>query len=340
MSRSEGDTSTIGRALAAGVQGDADVVLGGYVSGTPDSTVFEVFGLDPGTGELLFALDPVGPEADAGETALERLRHAAMGALAAQLDQQMREWTGPASKPPSFASYQEYSRALDTFLEVNRESQARAADMFVEAYRADTTFTAPLVWAIFAMWNSGQGDRADSLAHSLEPRWQRCRNGTAPCCGFTSRSCTETLPRNTGRLPRSYELAPDSEWRWLLAGAERAIGCRDRALATLRDLGSRSGWMSRWAGPYWQVRLDLRHLLQDPEGEAHDADVALEELTDELNPGDEYRALAAHIRAAAVSGSRDRLEGYLGQVRGLGPRAHLLYLKLFYWGPFDLSSGR
>ena len=132
-------------------------------------------------------------------------------------------------------------------------------------------------------------------------------------------------------------LAPDSEWRWLLALSEKAIGCRDGSLATLRDLGFRTGWMTRWSGPYWQVRLDVRHLLRDAEGEAHDAGEALRELTDELNPGDEYRALAAHIRAAAVSGDRDRLEAYLEQVRGLGARAHRLYLKLLYWGPFDIS---
>ena len=332
-----GDTTAVGRAVAVGAAGEADLVLGGYVSGTKDSVVFEAFVLDPGTGELLFALDPVGPDRGATEPALERLRNAATGALAAHLDPRMRDWTGPGSKPPSYESYQEYSRALDAFLEVDWESQARAADLFVEAYRADTTFTAPLIWAVFAMWNSGQGDRADSVVHSLEPRADGMPEWDRAMLRYHLAFIHGDLAATYRTAAEVVALAPDSEWRWLLALSERAIGCRDRSLATLRDLGSRTGWMTRWSGPYWQVRLDIRHLLGDAEGEAHDANEALRELTDELNPGDEYRALAAHIRAAAVGGEQGRLESYLGQVRGLGGRAHRLYLKLLYWGPFDIA---
>jgi len=332
------DTTTIGRATAAGAAGGADLVVGGYVSGSADSMVFEVFGLDPASGEILFALEPVGPASSTGSTAFDALRRATMGALASQLDPRMRDWTGPASRPPSFEAYQEYSEALDEFLKTDWESQARAAEMFIGAWRADTTFTAPLIWAIFALWNSAQGGRADSLAHALEPR--------AMVMPEWDRSMLEYhLAFMHGDLPAQYRaasevvaLAPNSEWRYILALAEKQVGCRQQSLATLRDLGSQSGWMSRWAGPYWQVRLDVRHLAHDPDGEARDAAEALGQLTDELHRGDEYRGLAAQIRAAAASGSTDRLETYLGEVRGLGPRAHRLFLKLLDWGPLDLDS--
>lgn len=338
--RVEGDTTVAARIVAAGIRSGVDVVIGGYVSGTRDSTVLEVYGLDPSTGEMLFALEPIGPEGSDATATLVRLREATMGALAGRLDERMRQWTGPASQPPSYQAYQEYARALDTFLDGDWESQKEAAELFLAAWHSDTTFTAPLIWSVFAMFNSGQGDRADSVAHSLElrgaplPEWDRAmlRYHIAFLHGDLAgqyRSASEVV-----------SLAPDSEWRYLLASAAKRIGCRDEALAVLRDLSPRSGWMSRWASAYWITRLDVRHLLGDAEGEAHDATTALEQLTDETHPDQAYRALVGKVRAAAAAGSEEELAGYLGEVRSLGARAHRLYMKLFFSGPFDLSSDR
>ncbi|MGB5304343.1 MAG: BTAD domain-containing putative transcriptional regulator [Gemmatimonadota bacterium] len=338
--RVEGDTSMIARIVAAGVQSGVDVVIGGYVSGTRDSMVLEVYALDPSSGEMLFALDPIRSTGGSTEIALAELREATMGALAGQLDERMRQWTGPASQPPSYQAYQEYADALDTFLDGNWQAQSRSVEMFISAWRSDTTFTAPLIWSIFAMLNSGQGDRADSVAHALEsraaslPEWDRAmlRYHLAWLHGDLAaqyRTATEVV-----------SLAPDSEWRYLLAGAAKKIGCRDEALAVLRDLSPRSGWMSRWASAYWLTRLDVRHLQADPEGESHDATTALEQLTDEIHPGQAHRALVGKVRAAAIAGSRAELESYLGEVRSLGPSARRLYMKLFSFGPFDLASDR
>jgi DNA-binding SARP family transcriptional activator len=336
----EGDTTMLGRIVAAGVHGDVDLVLGGYVHGHRDSASFEVFGLDPASGEILFAVAPALPAKSTELQTLEILRRSAMGALAGQLDDRMRHWTGPASQPPSYQSYQEYSAALDLFLEGDRASQERAAELFVAAWQADTAFTAPLLWAIFAMWNSGQAERADSVAHSLERRIDRLPEWDRAMLRYHLAFIHGDLAGEYRAASEVVALAPDSEWRYIQALAARHIGCRDQALSTLRGLSPRSGWMSRWSPAYWTVRLDVHHLEGNPDGEAQDAAAALEQLTDELHPGDEYRALASEVRAAAVSGSEIRLEDYLGQVRGLGARGHRLYLKLLYWGPFDISSDR
>jgi DNA-binding SARP family transcriptional activator/TolB-like protein len=334
---SEADTTRFGKFVAVGAEGGSDLVIGGYLTGRADSAVFEVFGIDPRSGTLLFALEPVGAREEDVTEALNGLRRATMGAVATHLDRRMRQWSGPASRPPSYESYQEYSRALDMFLAGDRASQAQAADLFVEAWRADTTFTAPLLWAVFAMWNSGQGDRADSLAHALEP-------GATSMPEWDRAMLEYHLAFMHGELAEQYraaasvvDLAPDSEWRYILALAAKQVGCRDKALSILQDLGSRTGWMSRWSPAYWTVRLDVRHLLGDVEGEVRDAEMAMDQLTDELHPGDEFRPLAAHIRAAAVSGSTARLAEYLGQVRSLGTRGHMVYMKLLYWGPLAVS---
>ncbi|MCK5448181.1 MAG: hypothetical protein KAJ43_08550, partial [Gemmatimonadetes bacterium] len=263
-----------------------------------------------------------------------------MGALAGQLDERMRHWTGPASQPPSYQSYQEYAEALDTFLDMDWESQRRSVEMFISAWQSDTTFTAPLIWSIFAMLNSGQGDRADSVAHSLEPRAASLPEWDRAMLRYHLAWLHGDLAAQYRTASAVVSLAPDSEWRYLLAGAAKRIGCRDEALSVLRDLSPRSGWMSRWASAYWVTRLDVRHLLGDPEGESHDATTALEQLTDEIHPGQAYRALTGKVRAAALSGSDAELESYLGEVRSLGGRANRLYMKLFFSGPLDLSSDR
>ncbi len=336
----EGDTSELGRIVDAGAEGKADLIIGGYIRGSADSAQFEVFALEPAGGDLLFALEPIGTEAGSLDEVLERLSRATVGALAGHLDRRMRGWSGPASRPPSYQSYQEYSRALDEFLKADRASMGRAADLFVDAWRADTAFTAPLIWAIFALWNSGQGERADSLAHALEPRRGSMPEWDRAMLGYHLAFMHGNLGDQYRAAAEVVRLAPDSEWRYILALAAKQVGCRDEALSVLQDLGTRSGWMNRWSPVYWNVRLDTRHLLGDSTGETHDAELALQQLTDEIYPGDEYRALAAHIRAAAVSGSTAQLAGYLGQVRGLGGRAHRLYMKLFAWGPLELASDR
>ena len=336
----EGDTSMLARIVTAGVQSRVDVVIGGYVSGSRDSTVLEVYALDPSTGEMLFALEPMRPGGGTTEAALGELREATMGALAGQLDERMRNWTGPASQPPSYQSYQEYSRALDTFLDGDWESARRSAEMFISAWRSDTTFTAPLIWSIFAMLNSGQGDRADSVAHALEPRAASLPEWDRAMLRYHLAWLHGDLAGQYRTASEVVSLAPDSEWRYLLAGAAKRVGCQDEALAVLRDLSPRSGWMSRWSPAYWVTRLDVRHLQGDAEGESHDATTALEQLTDEIHPGKAYLALIGKVRSAAIVGSQAELESYLGEVRSLGSRAHRLYVKLLRSGPFDLSSDR
>jgi hypothetical protein len=220
------------------------------------------------------------------------------------------------------------------------ESQRRSVEMFISAWRSDTTFTAPLIWSIFAMLNSGQGDRADSVAHALEPRAASLPEWDRAMLRYHLAWLHGDLAGQYRTASEVVSLAPDSEWRYLLAGAAKRIGCQDEALAVLRDLSPRSGWMSRWSPAYWVTRLDVRHLQGDAEGESHDATTALEQLTDEIHPGQAYRALIGKVRSAAISGSQPELESYLGEVRSLGSRAHRLYMKLLFSGPLDLSSER
>ena len=335
-----GDTSMLTRLLTAGRQTDATIVLGGYLVGSTDSARLEVFGLDPATGEFVFVLDPIPVTTTAPQEGFERLREATAIALSVRFDDRLVEWMARASQPPSLESYRRYSEALDLFLAGTWAQQEEATELFIEAWRADTAFTAPLILALLGMMNTDQGDRADSVAHALEPN-------ASSLAEWDNAMLRYVLGWLHGDLRAQYRwareivaLAPNSEWRILLARAAANVGCRDEALSVLEGMDSRSGFLHRSEFGYWSLRLDLRHLTGDTVGENRDALLAQAQLSDELHPRQGHRALVAQIRVAARVGDVPRLEQHLGETRSLGRAAHSVYLMLLYWGPLDLAPDR
>jgi len=336
----EGDTASLAALLAAATRTDATLVIGGSIAGTADSARIEVFGLDPASGEFTFVLEPIAVTTAASDRALEHLREATLVALAVRYDNRLRDWMDRASPPPSYDSYRRYSEALDLFLEGTSAAQEEGTERLIEAWRADTTFTVPLIWALLGMMQTNQGDRADSVAHTLEA-------GATSLAEWDRAMLRYVLAWLHGDLRARYHwaseiatLAPNSEWRILLAGTAADVGCRDEALKTLLAMNTRSGLLERGEFGYWMLRMDMRHLLGDTAGELRDASLAEAKLGDELYPGQSYRVLVARIRAAAKAGDLAMLERRLGEVRSQGHGAHAVYLKLFYWGPFDLAPDR
>jgi DNA-binding SARP family transcriptional activator len=330
-----GDTSLLTQLLAAGYQADATLVLGGYLAGTADSARIEVAAVNPVTGEFAFVLDPIPVSATAPQDALEHLHEAVVVALSVQFDDRLgSQWMARASRPSSLESHRRYSEALDLFLVGTWAAQAEAVELFIDVWRADTTFTAPLMLALLGMMNTNQGDRADSLAHALEPKTAALPEWDRAMLRYMLAWLHGALEERYRRGREIVSLAPNSEWRILLATAVAAVGCRSEALSILEGMDSRSGFLDRSAFAYWPLRIDLRHLTGDTTGELRDASLARAELTDERYP---YRALVAQIRVAARAEDLPRLERHLGAIRPLGSAARTVYLKLFYWGPLDLT---
>jgi hypothetical protein len=332
-----GDTSSLAVLLAAAARTEASLVVGGNLFGTADSASLEIFGLEPETGEFAFVLDPIPIALAAPRAALERLREAALVALSVRLDERLRDWMARASPPPTYEAYRRYARALDLFFVGTWAAQAEATDLLVEAWRADTAFTAPLIWALLGMLNTDQGDRADSVAHALEANAPSLAEWDDAMLRYVLAWLHGDLRGRYRWASEVVAMAPNSELRILQAGAEAAVGCRDEALSVLGRMETRSGFVDRGEFGYWSLRLDIQHLRGDTAGEYRDALLAQEQVSDELHPGYDYRPLVAMIRVAARAGDRPTLEQRLGELRSLGQGAHAAYLKLFYWGPFDLD---
>ena len=332
-----GDTSSLAVLLAAAARTEASLVVGGNLFGTADSARLEVFGLDPGTSEFAFVLDPIPVSLAAPRAALEQLREAALVALSMRLDERLRDWMARATPPPTYEAYRRYARALDLFFVGTWAAQAEATELLVDAWRADTAFTAPLIWALLGMLNTDQGDRADSVAHALEVNAPSLAEWDYAMLHYVLAWLHGDLRARYRWANEVVAMAPSSELRILQAGAMAAVGCRDEALSVLGGMEARSGFVDRGEFGYWSLRLDVQHLRGDTAGEHRDAVLAKEQVSDELHPGYDYRPLVAMIRVAAIAGDRPTLGQRLGELRSLGQGAHTAYLKLLYWGPFDLA---
>lgn len=325
LARSEGDPATA-------------LILGSRISRRGAATVVEIHARDPVTGAYIFTIEPFTIDS-AGTGDFQELLAPTMVAIAQHFDERLQGWFAHASRPRDLASHRRYVEALTQFGAVAHPAAgAEAAEAMLAVWRADTAFTAPLIWAMFALLDAIDIDAADSIAHQLAGRME-----TLP--EWDHHALDYFLADLHGQIRDRYDaaealaaLSQDPFWQLRLAEAAAAMGCGGEALDALIRFDPRQGAMRRHAREYWTLRLDLRHLSGDPVAEAEDARLASQQLTDEQQPGQWYRILAALIRAAAVAGDSQLLRQELGRVRSLGQRAHFLYTSLLYWGPLDLPA--
>jgi len=119
--------------------------------------------VDLATGEVLYSVEASGV-VDRPMVVVEALRQQVMGALALSLD---RVFAEAVYRTPSYEAYQAMARGVEEFAV---RDHAGALPHFLRAYQLDTTFLAPLFWAITTSRNQGDPAAADSLVNIVEPR--------------------------------------------------------------------------------------------------------------------------------------------------------------------------
>jgi DNA-binding SARP family transcriptional activator len=264
---SNGDEVTRGgRAQALARQAGTGVLVSGayYLQG--DSLTFQARLIDAGTGELLRALAPVRGDLEAPGEAVEALQMRTIGALASVLDPRLASWTTVSSQPPSFQAYTIYTQGMEAHFQWDFST---AIERFYAASAEDSTFTLPLLWAVYAHHNIGQWDRADSLLQTLQAK----RDRLAPFdqALLDHQAANHRVDREeayrTGH--RVVELSPDSDWMYKLAAAALDVNRPREALDLLLRVDLERGWVKDWQ-LYWVVLADARHLAGDHEGELED----------------------------------------------------------------------
>jgi DNA-binding SARP family transcriptional activator/tetratricopeptide (TPR) repeat protein len=275
-----GDRSAVARAQSLAEEMGAGVLISGSYFRYDDSLVFQAQIVEMPSGEVLRTIDEVSAPIGAPQNAVEVLRQRAIGALATYYDSRLVSWAQAASQPPSYDAYQRFSVGLDRFFQGRR---AESVELFHEAAALDRSFTAPLMWALFAHRYMGQWAEADSLIRSLEdvrdrlPPWDRAMLDYHAALQRGNHVGAYQAMKTVTRI------TPDSEWLYKLAIEALALNSPREAVDILTGLEPR-GWLLTWPD-YWSTFASAYHDLGD-----HEAELAT------IKRGQEHRPESAWLR--------------------------------------------
>jgi TolB-like protein len=237
---------------AAGVR----IVIHGSYGRAGDSIRMQAVMADPKSGEVIQAIDPVtAPLADRMSLA-DQLRQRVTSVMAARMNPDLTHWITDAGQPARFTSYLEYAEGMTAFADSRWED---AKVHFFRSAAEDSSYTLPLLWAVFALSNNGEDGRSDSLVNALNRR----RATMAPMdraihdyerAGYDNHALFEAARR-------LVEMAPGSEFQWKLADAAREIGRPHEAIRLLKQLDPEKSWVRSMG--YWFLLADLELLVGD-----------------------------------------------------------------------------
>ncbi|MGK2961909.1 MAG: hypothetical protein ACSLFK_07145 [Gemmatimonadaceae bacterium] len=243
----------------------AGILITGAFYRDGDSLVFQEQVVDVASGELLRAIEGIRSSSAHPVLAVEQLQRRSLGALATLFDERLASWPDVASQPSSLQAYRLFADGMRLFLKANRDFGTAdgqrlnrdAASTFLAAGQEDSAFTAPLLWAVYALINAQDVASADSLIRRLERRpfsaWNRAvLNHQA---AVVSRN-TEAQYDAARELA---ELSPDSEWLFKLGMAAFASHRPGLALDAFMRVNPDRGWIREFPS-YWRLRSELQHV--------------------------------------------------------------------------------
>lgn len=286
----EGEESPPGPALAD--FGGAGLVVSGayYREGDILSMVTRVTAGE--TGELLRSLTPIRVSTATPRDAVEEVRRRVVGALATVLDERLASWAEVASQPPSFEAYRLYSKGLDLFFDLE---WAEAGPTLAAAAAADSTFSAPLVWAVYAYENGSMHPEADSLVEVLRGRRERLTPWERTHLELHEASRSGRWEAAHKAAHRLVALAPRSEWRYKLAVAALRVNRPREAAEVLEATDPDLGWLREWP-TFWDQLADAHHAAGEFSAELAAARRGLERFSEN------GRLAGKQLRARAILG--------------------------------------
>jgi tetratricopeptide (TPR) repeat protein len=268
------------------------IVLGSYER-EGDSLVFIGEGRDARSGQVLFAFDSVRAQVSERRQMVEQVRQHVMSAIATGVDPALTPWAGNKSAPPvRFDAYQEFADGMTSFVQglVSRRGSSAFLTHFASAqahlgraFQLDSTYYIAAVWWIFARFNVGDAQGADTLIKALA----RHRGSMSEY----ERVLYDYVDANShGRPEKRYQLdkelvkfGPASEYRFCLIRDAVEAGHPREALKESEALDDSYSWMHLMRGiPSFRVRA-LVQLEQFGRAIAV-AQQARKDLPDDLSP--------------------------------------------------------
>jgi tRNA A-37 threonylcarbamoyl transferase component Bud32/TolB-like protein len=284
----------------------AGTVVTGAVYRVGDSLRFQAEIVDARRAIVLAAPAPVVVHRDSATAGVRMLRDRVMGAFAVQRDERL---TGAAfaARPPTYAAYRIFDRALTDY---NAYRYREALSGMIDAWRLDTTFTASLMYAAYAAWNTSNRPLADSLVREVFARRDALSDHHIAVTEQIAASLTGDTPAALAAAERATRLAPGSRSRYNLALALASLNRPAEALAHLDSLDPDRGPMKGWAA-YWSQRAYAEHLLG-----RHDMELADARAMAQRHPGQRV-TWVIQARAHAAMGQVKELDSLLNAAEPL-----------------------
>lgn len=279
------------RATGAGI-----VVTGSYYL-LGDQVRFQMEVVDAVRGALLGSVPPVEVPRDSLLQGIAQIRNRLLGVLAVRGDPVLSMVPGLTSRPPTYAAYREFERGIALY---NRMEYREAADALQDAWRLDTTFFPPLIYAARALWNVGARDQTDSLTRLLRARDARLPAQLRLQLGYTEALLDGDGARALAAIRAAARAAPGSRDVYNYGLAALQMNQPAEAEVALRSLDPDHGTIQGWA-PYWYTLAHALH-LQGKFAEEIDAARAARERHPDSRAAwvHEGRALASLGRLAAL----------------------------------------
>lgn len=289
--------------------GAGTVVWGAYHT-QGDSLIWNTRISDARRRRVILPLEPVSEPRSGSAEALDRLRRAVTGALAAHVHPELGPWVDVSMPPPSLAAYREFVDGMRAFA---RRDWRGALGRFRAAAALEPGYATAGLHAALCHLNLGQPARVDSIVRALATR-----QGDLPPLDRRALEWLRTwlagdLEGGLRAARAAAEAAPATLWHYqvglqcILSGrpleAQRSLRALDPERVPLRD----------WA-PYWETLTAADHMLGDHRRELADARRGRRLHPQALSAlGNEVRALAALGDTTAVRRRLDACEVLTGE---------------------------
>lgn len=290
-----------------------------------DSLYLQAHVTNAGDHRVIASLEPVAASADAPVPGLERLRDRVMTALATRTDPRLARWQDSASRPPTFAAYEEFVEGLGLVTNVyghrhrdRRETLQEAAERFREAAALDSAFTMATLWEAMALGNARRLDEVDAILAEVDRRRERLAPLDRAFLDYQLGRAREWAgdgdPMEKLRAARRLvEIAPNSEYLKLAGSAALQAGRPAEAIRHYERADPESGWLRGWT-PYWSRFADALHRVGD-----HERMLEVARQGRALYPEDQ-QILRREMRALAALGRTEELDAAIDELESLDDR--------------------
>ena len=305
------------RIRAVAERTNATIVVAGAYYRVGDSVRVQAEILDPHSGQMVRAVDPVAAPLSQSSAALDQVRQKIGGALATVYDTQLAAVAATPIQPPTYDAYLEFTRAIDA--ERDRDF-ARAIEHHLRAAQLDPTFSQPLVWAMFDLSGLGDGQRADSIGRALERVGERLTPYDRATVSWQRSRLRCDLQRMLPAAEEGVRVSPQSQdGLWALQETDQMLNRPAAAADVWKRIGPGRGIYANDAEGYSQNAMVL-HAVGD-----HSAELTLIREGRAQFPRDaralagEMNALAALGRASDVLARVDTMLAYARSEPGIKP---------------------